>query len=162
MNWIDYIIIAIILISAVASLMRGFLREILSLVVWVVAVGVGYFFHPYLSAYMPWIEVESLRTLAAFTALFLVTMILGALLSYLIGSLFEKAGISGTDRLFGGIFGAVRGAVLIVLLVLMAGMMPLDSQPWWQASALIGHFVEAAAWLKAQLPDNIAAYFPHI
>ena len=162
MNWVDYIIIAIILVSAVLSLMRGLVREVLSLAVWVVAVGVGYFFHPYLAARIPWIEVDGLRTLAAFTLLFVAAMILGALVSYLVSSLFEKAGISGTDRLLGGIFGALRGAVLVVCLVLLAGMMPLSSQPWWQASALLGRFVEAAGWLKQQMPIDIAGYFPYI
>ena len=162
MNWIDYIIIAVIVISAVLSLMRGLMREIMALAVWLVAVGVGYFFHPYLASRMPWIESDGLRTLAAFTLLFFVAMVLGALINYLVSSLFEKAGISGTDRLLGGVFGALRGAALVVVFVLVAGMLPLNAQPWWQDSALLGHFVDAALWLREQFPPSLASHFPHL
>lgn len=160
MNWVDYFIIALILVSAIVSLMRGFLRELLALLVWVVAAVVAFLFHDLLAERMPWIEVQGMRTLVAFTLLFLLCMILGALLSFLISSVFEKAGISGTDRLLGGLFGAMRGALVVVLLVLLAGALPLRERPWWQESVLIGHFAAAAHYLKERLPPDVASYFP--
>jgi membrane protein required for colicin V production len=162
MNWIDYIIIAVVLLSAVLSLVRGLMREVMALVVWVVAVGVGYFFHPHLAQRLPWIESDGLRTLAAFTILFVIAMILGALLSYLVSTLFDRVGISGTDRLLGGLFGALRGAALVVVFVLAAGMFPLNTQPWWQESLLLDQFVEAAVWLRQQFPPSLASHFTHL
>lgn len=162
MNWIDFIIVAIIVISTVASLIRGLISELLSFTVWIFAGGVGFFFYSDLAAHMQWIEIDGFRPLAAFFILFLVTMILGALLSYLLGSLFKKVGISGTDRLLGGVFGAIRGVALVVILVLIVGIMPLGSQPWWHGSKLSVHFIKVAAWVKLQLPVKIADYFPHI
>lgn len=162
MNWVDYAIIAIILLSTFASLWRGLVRELLSLLIWVAAVLVGWIFHPQLALHLDFIESLGLRHLAAFILLFLVVMIIGAVIGYLISVLLERAGISGTDRMLGGIFGAVRGAALVVILVLVAGALPLNDNAWWLESAMLGHFADAALWLRDQLPGNFAEHFPHL
>ncbi len=159
MIWVDYLIIGIICLSSVVSLIRGFVREAFSLAAWILAFWVSWTFFRDLSVHMPWVEVPSLRLGAAFVTLFLVTLILGALVNFLIGQLVDKSGLSGTDRIVGVLFGAARGVVLVSILVLLAGLTPFPEDPWWQESGLLGYFSELAVWLRDLLPPDIAEKF---
>jgi len=157
--WVDYAIVGIILLSALVSLFRGFIREALSLFIWVLAFFVAWAFFRPLAGHLQWIELPSFRYAFAFFALFVGTLVLGALVGFLIGQVLEKAGISGTDRLLGVIFGATRGALLVAVLVWLGGLTPLPNDPWWQQSPLIGYFGELAQWLRGLLPPDVAARF---
>ncbi len=159
MIWVDYLIIGIICLSSIVSLIRGFVREAFSLAAWILAFWVSWTFFRDLSVHMPWVEVPSLRLGAAFVTLFLVTLILGALVNFLIGQLVDKSGLSGTDRMVGVLFGAARGVVLVSILVLLAGLTPFPEDPWWQESQLLGYFSELAVWLRDLLPPDIAEKF---
>jgi membrane protein required for colicin V production len=162
MIWVDYVIIAVIALSAIISLMRGFVREAISLVTWIAAFWIALMFFRDLADHLvPWIEVPSLRLGAAFAILLLLSLLLGALVGFLMGQLVDKTGLSGTDRLIGVLFGVARGAVLIAILVLLAGLTPLPNDPWWQQSLLIPHFQELAVWLQSLLPPDIAGKFSY-
>ena len=95
----------------------------------------------------------------AFATLFLLTLIAGALVNYLIGQLVQKTGMGGTDKILGILFGVARGIVLIAVLVLLSGIPNLSKEVWWQESLLIGHFQEMAIWMRGFLPDNVAKNF---
>ncbi|OOZ36611.1 CvpA family protein [Solemya velesiana gill symbiont] len=161
MIWIDYAIIGIIGLSALISLIRGFISEALSLAVWVLAFWVAWTFFRELSVQLDLFlfTVPSVRLGAAFAILFIATLMLGALINFLVGQLVEKTGLSGTDRLIGIFFGAARGAVLIAILVLLAGLTPFPNDPWWKESHLIVYFQELAIWLKELLPADIGEKF---
>ncbi|MCP5448903.1 MAG: CvpA family protein [Chromatiaceae bacterium] len=159
MIWVDYIIIGIIGLSALISLIRGFMREALSLAVWVVACFVAWTFFRELAPHLTWFSLPSVRLGAALAILFLTTLLVGGLVNYLIVQLVEKTGLTGTDRLIGILFGAARGVLLVTLLVFLAGLTPLPEDPWWNASQLIGYFQELAVWLKALLPEDLAEKF---
>jgi membrane protein required for colicin V production len=159
MIWIDYVILGVIGLSTIISLVRGFVREALSLVVWVFAFWVAWTFFRELAGHLGVFSVPSVRLGVAFAILFIATLIVGALVNYLIGQLVDKTGLSGTDRLIGMLFGAARGALLIAVLVLLAGLTPFPEDPWWQESRLLGHFQELATWLKGLLPEDIGERF---
>ncbi|MET0106108.1 MAG: CvpA family protein [Sedimenticola sp.] len=159
MIWIDYVIIGIIGLSAMISLVRGFISEALSLAVWILAFWVAWTFFRELAVQLDWFTVPSVQLGAAFAILFIATLMLGALVNFLVGQLVEKTGLSGTDRLIGIFFGAARGAVLIAILVLLAGLTPFPNDPWWKESQLIGYFQELAIWLKTLLPADIGEKF---
>lgn len=162
MNWVDYTIVGIVGLSAVISLIRGFVREVLSLVVWVLSFWVAWtFFRDVAERLTPWISLPSARLAVAFALLFLITLIVGGILNFLIGKLVDSTGLSGTDRLLGVVFGLVRGAVLVAVLVFLAGLTPLPSDTWWQESQLIRHFQRLAFWLLSLLPPDIAAHFKY-
>jgi membrane protein required for colicin V production len=162
MIWVDYVIIGIVALSAVISLVRGFVREAISLATWIAAFWIALLFFRDLAVHLePWIEVASLRLGAAFAILLLVSLLLGGLLGYLMGQLVDKTGLSGTDRLIGVFFGLARGAVLVAILVLLAGLTPFPDDPWWQASQLIPHFQHLAVWLQSLLPPDIAGKFSY-
>ena len=163
MIWVDYVIVGIVGLSAVISLVRGFVREAISLVTWIAAFWIALLFFRDLAVQLePWIEVQSLRLGAAFAILLLLSLLLGGALGYLMGQLVDKTGLSGTDRLIGVLFGLARGAVLVAILVLLAGLTPFPDDPWWQSSRLIPYFQQLAVWLQSLLPPDIAGKFSYV
>ncbi len=160
MLWIDILIVAIIALSAVISLIRGFAQEALSLATWIAAFTLAwFFFRPLAVELEPWIDVQSIRLGVAYGIILLLVLILGAVINHFIKVLIDTTGLSGTDRLIGVFFGAARGALVVAILVLLAGLTPFPNDNWWQASLLIPYFQEMALWLKSYLPEDIAANF---
>jgi len=148
-TWVDWAIIAIIAISSLISLSRGFVKEALSLLTWIIAGVVAWMFGGALSQHLgEFIETPSARVIAACALLFIVTLLVGALINYLIGELIRVTGLSGTDRLLGMVFGAARGGLLVVVLVGLLSLAPVQQDPWWQQSTLLPHFLLVADWSK--------------
>jgi len=159
MVWVDYLIIGIIVISAGISIVRGFMKEVLSLISWILAFWVAMMFHSHLSTLLAnYISTPSIRLFLAFFALFAVTLILGALVNHLICQIVEKTGLTGTDRALGVVFGLLRGLAIVTILILAAGATPMPSDSWWQNSLLIDHFVNLALWVRDMLPSEIAQH----
>ncbi len=104
MVWIDYAILAVIGISTLISLVRGFVKEAVSLVIWIGAFFVASTFYANLATLLTNISDQFLRNAAAVAILFITTLILGALINYLIGQLVSKTGLTGTDRVLGLVF----------------------------------------------------------
>lgn len=159
MIWVDYLVVGIILISAGISIVRGFIKEVLSLISWIVSFWVALVFHPHLATLLTdYISAPSIRMFSAFFVLFVVTLVLGALINSLISQLVEKTGLTGTDRSLGVVFGLLRGIVIVTLLTLIAGMTPMPSDSWWQNSLLLEQFEKLAVWARSFLPVDIAEY----
>jgi membrane protein required for colicin V production len=157
MNWVDFAILAIVGISVLISLWRGFTREALSLAGWIVAVWVALTFADRLQVLLePYIQVPSLRLIVAFAALFLITLLLAGFVNYLAVQVIKNTGLSGTDRMVGIFFGVARGCVVVAVLVLVAGMTPMPQDPWWSESQLLHYFQDLAVWLRQFLPADIA------
>ena len=156
MAWIDIVIIALIILSAVLSLFRGFVKEALALASWLVAFWVAMVFHEDLAAVLSqWLEEPSVQKIAAFSILFISVLLLGALVNYLAGKLVDKTGLTGTDRMLGVVFGVARGGVIVAVLVLLAGLTALPQDAWWQASSLLGYFQEFAIWIHDHIPEGM-------
>ncbi len=159
MIWVDYVIIGIIMFSGMISIIRGFIKEVFSLVSWILAFWVALTFSPNLSTLLnAYIETQFIRLISAFIALFVITLILGALVNNVISALVEKTGLSGTDRSLGVIFGLLRGGAVVVLLLLLAGMTPMPQDSWWQNSVMIQYFKNLVIWARDLLPADIAGY----
>lgn len=162
MVWVDYAIIIIVALSALISVLRGFVKEALSLAAWVLAFWVAFTFHQNLATTLAeYINTPSLRLISAFALLFVVTLIIAALVNNLVSQIVKKTGLTGTDRMLGVVFGIARGTVIVAILVLMAGLTQLPADPWWQDSIFIVHFQNMAIWLKTFLPEDIAANFQY-
>ncbi|MEO1878631.1 MAG: CvpA family protein [Methylococcales bacterium] len=159
MIWIDYTIVGLVLISSVIGLLRGFIKEAFSLVIWMVAIWIGLTFSREFSVFLEeWVDYPSARIAIAFALLFLVTLILGALISYLLGELVRRTGLTGSDRFAGMIFGIARGLVVVSIAVMLAGLTPLPEDSWWKESMLIPPFQSLAVWLRDQIPSGLAGY----
>ncbi len=156
---IDYAIIALLLTSSIIGLFLGFVKEAFSLLLWVAAIWVGLNFSREFSGFLEGaIDYPSARIAAAFAMLFLLTLIVGNLISYLLGALVEKTGLTGSDRFAGMIFGLGRGMVVVSLIIMMAGLTPLPEDSWWKESVLIPPFQSLAVWLKDHIPSGMTDY----
>lgn len=159
MEYTDYAVLGIIAISILVGVIRGFVKEAFSLAVWAAAFLVAFQYSGALALQLEnHIELPSARTALAFSGLFLVVLLIGGLLTFLIGKLVEKTGLSGTDRLLGGVFGSIRGLFLVIALMLVAGLTPVPQDPWWQSSRSIQSLLPLAEWSAQFLPDYILEY----
>ena len=159
MIWVDYIILGIIGLSALMSILRGFIREVLSLVAWGLAFWVSLtFMHSLAGHFSGVISVPSVRLGSAFLALFVATLLTMGMVNFLIGRIVAVTGLSGTDRMLGVLFGIARGVLIVAMLVFFAGLTPLPQDPWWKESLLIRRFEPVALWLRGLLPEDAAAY----
>ena len=156
MQYADMIVLAIIAISILVGGIRGFVKEAFSLAVWAAAFLIAFQYSGALAIQLEGhIELPSARTSLAFAGLFLSVLLVGGLLTFLVGKLVEKTGLSGTDRLLGGVFGGVRGVALVLAIILIAGLTPVPQDPWWQQSRAIQSLMPLAEWSAQFLPDYI-------
>lgn len=157
MIWVDWVILAIIGVSALISLLRGFVREALSLAGWIAAFFLAKFFYEPLSELLvDHIETNSIRLGVSWAAIFIATLVVAGIINYLIGRMVDAAGMSGMDRLLGMFFGALRGVLIVALLVLgLKQFTPVPKDKWWGESSLIPHMEIVAAWFYEKLGDVV-------
>jgi membrane protein required for colicin V production len=159
LTWPDYAILGTIAISILVGALRGFIKEVFSLLVWAAAFIIAYQYGGNIAALMDdHISLPSARTAMGFTGLFIVVLLIGGLLNYLLGRLVESTGLSGTDRLLGGVFGAARGLALIVAVLLIAGFTPIPADPWWKDSQMVQRLMPFVAWSSGFLPENVSEH----
>ncbi|MPY21566.1 bacteriocin production protein [Shewanella psychropiezotolerans] len=162
MVWIDYAILTVIGVSTLISLLRGFAKEAMSLVVWFAAFFVASQFYQDLAVYLTQMQDEMLRNGVAVAILFIATLIIGALINYLIGQLVDKTGLSGTDRVLGLCFGALRGALIVsALLFFLDAFTGAPNTDWWQSSTLVPEFGVVIQWFFDYI-ENTSSFVPKI
>jgi membrane protein required for colicin V production len=149
MSVVDWIIVGIVLLSTLVSIKRGFVKEALSLVTWISAFVIARLFASQLSTLLAdYIESPSMRLAVAFGLLFVATLIVGALLSHLVGEFVRVTGLSGTDRMFGMVFGLARGLLVLVVGAGLMRLTPLTEDEWWKDSHLIPEILEVEEWSR--------------
>lgn len=155
LNWFDYATIVVILFSTLISLVRGFVKELISLVTWVVGFWLAFRFSGFLAKVLTdYISSQPIRVIVSFVAIFIVILIFGAIANFLISLILVKTGLSGTDRIIGMIFGFARGVLLIGVIILLLATTAFIKETWWQKSILIPHFQVIVDWLHGVLPQK--------
>ena len=146
----DIVIVGVVAISGLISLIRGFVKEAMSLVIWVAAFVVAMTFKDIAADMLVnVIALASMRQLAAWAGLFVGTLLLGAMVNFLLGKLVSSTGLSGTDRTLGLVFGVFRGLlVVLAIVIVLPKAVPVDQDPWWMASSLIPSFQDFESWGK--------------
>lgn len=161
MTVVDVVIIFIICLSALFSLMRGFIKEAISLATWIIAIWLAATFAPKLAAVLPAsLESEAVRQAVAFGVLFVLSLMVGALVNVLVAQLVKKTGLSSADRVFGVAFGVLRGGLIIIVFVVIGGMTPLPETDWWQTSVLLEWFENAAIVIQEYIPEDLSISYP--
>lgn len=162
MVWIDYAILIVIGLSTLISLVRGFVKEAMSLVVWFAAFFIASQFYLKLATHLTQMQDELVRNGVAVAILFVSTLILGALVNYLVGQLVSKTGLSGTDRVLGLCFGALRGALIVsAILFFLDAFTGAPNTDWWQDSTLVPEFGVVIQWFFDYL-ENTSSFVPKI
>ena len=162
MTVVDVVVILVICLSALFSLLRGFVKEAISLATWIIAIWLTATFAPKLAAMLPLsIESEAVRQAIGFGVLFILSLMLGALINMLVSKVVKKTGLSGADRVFGVAFGVFRGGLIIVVFVVIGGMTPLPEADWWQSSVLLEWFESVAIVIQGYIPEDLSlSYSP--
>lgn len=157
MTAFDFAVIGIIALSALVGWWRGFMYELFSLIGWLAAFIVARTFSAEALPYVPEaVGVERLREAAAFAALFIVTLIVGALFAWFLARLAKFAGLGGMDGKFGAIFGMLRGVLVVIALVWLGGLTGLPQKPFWRDALSSKPLQQAALYAKNYLPENVA------
>lgn len=148
MNIADYVILGTIAVSMALSLMRGFAIEALSLVSWIAAFIIARLFSLPLAVLLTdFVDPPSARQPVAFVVLFVLTLVVGALIKHLVKEVVKVTGLSGTDRAMGSVFGAIRGGlIVVVVLAVLSRTTQMPGDPWWDKSLLIPHFLLVENW----------------
>lgn len=159
MTLFDYLVVFVIGCSVIISMMRGAVKEVLSLLSWIVAFFVASTYCDALAALLPeTLPGTALRLICAFLALFIGVKILMSLLNGAISALVKASGLTFVDRWLGSFFGAARGALLVVAAVLLCAMTALPNQAFWKM-ALLRPVVEKVALAALPfLPESMARH----
>jgi membrane protein required for colicin V production len=157
LNAIDYTVISALGVSAFAGLMRGFLKEVISLITWVTACILGSLFATKVAGmFVHSGRAPSVLEIAgAFTSIFFVTVVVGSLLSYTITKVVEGSGISFVNRFLGALFGAARGAVMVVVVMFIVQMTPVATEDVWTQSQFVIAFRPTVQWFGDMVKPGI-------
>ncbi len=156
MNWVDYTILGVILISALIGLGRGLIREVLSLAVWIAALGGAWLYHRDVAEMLTaQISNPSARLAVAFVLVVLGILILGAILGAILTAIVAKTRLTGLNRALGFLFGAARGVVLVSMAVFLGALTPMPDETWWKESRTIAQFRVASDWMLSLVPAEI-------
>ena len=148
MALVDIIILVIIAVSALIGVFRGLVKEALSLASWFAAIVAGSLFSAQLADLMVnLINNASLRRIAAFAILFIVVIFAGTLVSNLVSKLTQAAGLKGADRTLGGLFGILRGLIIVLVIVLVGSQFDV-SQGWFSNSFLVPYALATIDYLQ--------------
>ncbi|SFN97765.1 CvpA family protein [Nitrosospira briensis] len=159
----DYSVLAILVLSILLSMVRGVVREILSLAGWVVAFMVANSFAAGFAPLLPsGISGESLRLLLAFAALFLSSLLAMGLITMLISALVKTVGLGFADRFMGSLFGFARGLLVVLLMVLAAGLTALPQEPFWKKAVLSKPLEMAAMMVIPWLPRDLSKRISYV
>jgi len=147
-NAADWVILGLVGVSTLASLLRGFTREAMSLAAWVLALMGGRILSPSMSALLAgYIDNPVLRDVLAFAFLFLAILVVAILLAHVFAEAVRDSPLSATDRVLGMAFGFARG-ILVVVAAIAFGRAWLAVEPWWQQSVFIPHLALLEGWTR--------------
>ena len=159
MTIFDYLVLFVLVSSVVISTLRGLVKEILSLLGWIVAFVVANAYGAKLAPMLPdLLPGETARLILAFIVLFLGVRILMGLLSLAIGALVEASGLSLADRGLGGLFGLARGIVIVLAAVILCGMTAIPQQAFWKDALLSPMAETGVRTVKPFLPAALAQH----
>lgn len=160
MNAADILILAVLALSTLFGLLRGFVSEVLSLVCWVAAFWVSWAFGARVADfYIGVLHEPAARIIAGYVTCFVGILIIGAVIGFVARRLLVVGGLRGGDRLLGMLFGLARGWLLVTFVVLMLGFTPLPRESaGWRQSWLLPTFEAGAGWLADALPADVTRY----
>jgi len=158
----DFVVLAILAVSGTLGLVRGLLKELLSLVAYIVAFAAAIWWGPTVYGWLePYIETSLLRMGLSYAAVFILVLLAVGLVNMTLSALIRTTGLSPADHGLGGMFGLARGLLIVLVLVALAGYTPLPDEPWWRDAMFSHSATEAVKHLKSWLPPSLATWLPY-
>jgi membrane protein required for colicin V production len=156
MTAFDYVVLTVVGLSVLLSVWRGAIRELFALAAWIVAFFVAQIYGPGVAALLPGtIENASMRLLVGLVIVFLAVLIVAGLFALLLSKLIRAVGLGLADRALGGVFGLLRGMLVVLILVLLCGLTAMPRQPMWREAMLSAPLEAAALAVKSYLPSEL-------
>lgn len=155
MTEFDFAILTILLVSLLLGLWRGLVYEVLSLAGWPIAFVLSKLFANSIVPLLP-MQQEAIRIAAAYAVVFVAALIVWGILVWLLARLVKAIGLGWLDSVMGGLFGVLRGVLVILALVWLAGLTHIPEQPFWRGAKISKTAEDVALLTKSWLPDNIA------
>lgn len=157
MTVLDYVLLVIVVLSALVGLWRGLVSEVVALLAWVAALGAAWLYASEVAVMLEThIAEPAWRQVAGFALIFVGVLLLAAVLRFLLRELLRAAGLGPADRMFGTFFGIARGLAIAFVLVLVGGMLGMAKEPWWENSLFAPPLETAVVASKRWLPDVVA------
>jgi membrane protein required for colicin V production len=158
---LDWVFLAVMAASLLLGVWRGLVYEVLSVISWIAAFVLAQWLAPDAAAMLPMGGAgEAIRYLAGFVVVFIAVVFTGALLAWLIKKLAEAVGLRPIDRALGGLFGLIRGTVLLLALAVVISMTPFKRADWWTESTGAGVSMAVLKEMKPVLPERFGQYLP--
>lgn len=156
MTTLDFIILGIVLVSAFAGLMRGFLLSVCSLLTWVLAVWLSWKLAPSLVPHLGGVlRVEPYGLWASRAIFFLAILVVGAIIGAIVSHFARLSLFSGTDRFLGFLLGLLRGIVVLGVLTILGQSLRLDRENWWTRSRLAAEVEPVARALRVLIDERL-------
>lgn len=157
MTWFDYTAIAVVALSVLLGWWRGLAYEVMSLLGWVAAYLAARVFAVDVGTLMPAaLGAEEVRITLAFALLFIATLMASGIAAWILSKFIKWVGLGWLDGLLGALFGMVRGMLVIVVLVLLAGLTRLPAEPAWRDAWLSRPLEKVALAARKLLPESVA------
>lgn len=158
---VDWVMLAVIAASVLLGLWRGLILEVAMLVGWVAAYFVAQWFAPQVAPHLPVGEPGSAPNRAAgFAVVFVLALIVWGLGARLVRLLVHATPLSVIDRVGGGAFGVLRGAVVLIAVASLVSLTPAAQSPLWQSSTGARWTTATVSFLKPLLPPDLRQWLP--
>jgi membrane protein required for colicin V production len=154
LSGLDYVILSVMGLSVITGLFRGFVKELMALGIWVIALWGAARFSGLGADYLkPWVSQTEVRMVASFILITIIILLLGGLITSLLAFVIERSGLSSTDRLLGMIFGFARAVFIISLVILVAQLTGFPTEKYAKDSRLYGEFNPVVEWMASYAPQ---------
>lgn len=163
MTGFDFALLGIVGASTLLGVIRGLIKELLSLVAFGLAFLAAIWWGPSLAGigWLNWVSHEYLKFGISYAALFVVTLLAVGLVNMAMAAMIKTTGLSPADRGLGAMFGLVRGALLILVLVVIAGYTPLPQESWFKQAMFSKQVVGVIQQIKARVPSPLDQWLPY-
>jgi membrane protein required for colicin V production len=162
LNWVDYGFLIIFLLSTIFGLVRGFIRGVVSFIFLIAAVYLAVKYSPQLAAHFAGSAareqtISYLLLAGMFLLIFIVTILIGGLVSYFLNMAFQFGGLGFINSLLGALFGIVRAVLITIAIIYLVELTPTARHPMWQGSTIVRYFQPMADWLGKNSSSALGA-----
>lgn len=153
-HWIDYVIMGVVALSVITGLFRGFIKELIALCIWILAIWLAFKYSPALDPHLsPYIQDKTAKLIVAFVGILLSTVIVGGVCNALLSFVLRRSGLSSMDRLLGMGFGFVRGVFIVALVFAGIKMTSIPDKAYTENSSLYPILDPLVNQIHAYMPD---------